>query len=131
MTANFDVESLFTSIPSQETVNQCVKNLFKDRIQVDNLLKDSFRELLTRTTSESLILFDQDFYKQRDGVALGSPLVPTLANASLCYHENIWLQNCPSEFKLVIYRSYIDDIFLLFRLKYHIEKFRNYLNPQH
>ena len=30
--------------------------------------------------SESLILFDQEFYKQHDGVATGSPLGPTLAN---------------------------------------------------
>ena len=32
--------------------------------------KDSFHELLTRTMSESLILFDQKFYKQHDGVAM-------------------------------------------------------------
>ena len=62
---------------------------------------------------------------------MGSPLGPTLANVFLCYHEKIWLQNCPSEFKPVIYRSYVDDTFLLFHSKYHIEKFRNHLNRQH
>ena len=62
---------------------------------------------------------------------MGSPLGPTLANVFLCYHEKIWLQYCPSEFKPVIYRRYVDDTFLLFRSKYHIEKFRNYLNRQH
>ena len=62
---------------------------------------------------------------------MGSSLGPTLANVFLCCHEKIWLQNCPSEFKLVIYRSYVDDTFLLFRLKHHIEKFSNYLNRQH
>ena len=129
--ASFDIESTFTNIPLQETSNLCVENLFKDRTLVDNLSEDSFRELLTRTMSESLILFGQEFYKQHDGVAMGSPLGPTLANVFLCYHEKIWLQNCPSEFKLVIYRKYDDDTFLLFRSKHHIEKFRNYLNCQH
>ena len=81
--------------------------------------------------SESLILFDQEFYKQHDGAVMGSPLGPTLANVVLCYHDQIWLQNCPSEFKLVICRSYVDDRFLLFCSKHHIEKFRNYLNRQH
>ena len=70
--ASFDIESLFTNIPLQETIDLCVENLFKDRTHVDNLSKDSFRELLTRTMSESLILFDQEFYKQHDGVAMGS-----------------------------------------------------------
>ena len=50
--ASFDIESLFTNIPLQETIDLCVENLFKDRIHVDNLSKDSFRELLTRTMSE-------------------------------------------------------------------------------
>ena len=129
--ASFDIESLFTNIPLQETIDLCVENLFKDRTRVDNLSKDSFRELLTRTIPESLILFDQEFYKQHDGVVMGSPLGPTLANVFVCYHEKIWLQNCPSEFKPVIYRRYIDDTFLLFRSKHHIEKFRNYLISQH
>ena len=56
--ASFDVESLFTNIPLQETIDLCVENLFQDRAHVDNLSKDSFRELLTRTMSELLILFD-------------------------------------------------------------------------
>ena len=113
--ASFDVKSLFTNIPLQETIDLCVENLFQDRTHVDNLSKDSFRELLT--ISESLILFDQQFYKPHDGVAMGSPLGPTLANVFLCYHEKIWLQNCPSEFKFVIYRRYVDDTFLLFSLE--------------
>ena len=131
VTASFDIESLFTNIPLQETIDLCVEKLFQDRTHVDNLSKDSFSELLTRTVSESLILFDQEFYKQHDEVAMGSPLGPTLANVFLCYHEKIWLQNCPSEFKPVIYRRYVDYTFLLFRSKHHIEKFQNYLNRQH
>ena len=81
--------------------------------------------------SESLVLFDREVYKQIDGVAMGSPLGPTLANIFLCFCEQIWLDNCPVEFKPVIYRRFVDDTFLLFRSKEHIEKFRLYLNCQH
>ena len=95
--ASFDIESLVINIPSQETTDLCVENLFQDMTHVDNLLKGSFREWVTRTMSESLILFNQQFYKQHDRVAIGSPLGPTLANGFLCYHEKIWLQNCLSE----------------------------------
>ena len=87
--ASFDIESLLTNIPLQETIDLCVENLFKDRTHVDHLSKDSFHELLTGTMSESLILFDQEFYKQHGGVTMGSPLGPTLANVFLCYHERI------------------------------------------
>ena len=49
----------------------------------------------------------------------------------MCYFENIWFKNCPSHFKPNVYRRFVDDTFLLFRSKDHVEKFRNYLNKQH
>ena len=61
---------------------------------------------------------------------MGSPLGLTLASVFLCYHEKIWLQNWPSQFKPVIYRRYVDDTFLLFRSKHHIEKFLYYLTQK-
>ena len=69
--ARFDIESLFINIPLQEIIDLCVENLFKDRTYVDDLSKDSFYEFLTGTMSESLILFNQEFYKQHDGIAIG------------------------------------------------------------
>ena len=98
---------------------------------VDNLSKDSFCELFTRIMSESLTLFGQELYKQRGRVAMGSPVGPTLTNAFLCYHEIIYLQICSSELKPVMYRRYIDDTFLLFCPKHHIEKLKKYLNRRH
>ena len=62
---------------------------------------------------------------------MGSPLGPTLANTFLCFHEQIWLDSCPVEFKLVIYRRFVNDTFLLSRSKEHVEKFHLYLNCQH
>ena len=73
-------------------------------------------------------IFDGKFYEQCDGVAMGSPLGPTLANVFMCHFENSWLENCPSHFKPIIYRRFVDDTLLLFRSKDHVEKFRNYLN---
>ena len=103
--ASFAIESLFNNIPLQETIDLCVDNLFQDRTHLDNLSKGSFCELLTRTMTESFVLFDQEFYKQHDEVAMGSPLGPTLVKVFLCCHEEIWFENCPSEFKPVIYKK--------------------------
>lgn len=62
---------------------------------------------------------------------MGNPLGSTLANAFLCYHEKLWLDNCPPEFKPKFYRRYIDDTFLLFDNEGHVNQFLNYLNKQH
>ena len=45
---------------------------------------------------------------------MGSPLGPTLVNAFLCFHEQIWLNECSDEFKPVDYRRYVDDVFVFF-----------------
>ena len=62
---------------------------------------------------------------------MGSALGPTLANVFMCHFETIWLENCPSHFKAIVYRRFVDDTFLLFRSKDHVEKFRNDINKQH
>ena len=129
--ASFDIESLFTNIPLQETIDLCVQKLFEDKNFIDGLSKDSFREMLTVTMTESFILFDNEYYEQHDGVAMGSPLGPTFANIFLCVHEILWLEKCPPEFRPVIYKRYVDDTFLLFQNINQIEKFKYYLNLQH
>ena len=87
--ASFDVESLFTNISLKETIDLCVDILFYDRTNIDGTTKDYFHDLLTICMSESLVLFDGEYYKQIDGVAIGSPLGPTFTNIFLCFYEQI------------------------------------------
>ena len=84
---SFDVELLFTNIPLQGTIDLCVDLLFNDKPNIDRFTKTDFHKLLTVTLSESLILFNNGYYKQIDGVAMGSPLGPTFANIFLSYYE--------------------------------------------
>ena len=62
---------------------------------------------------------------------MGSPLGPTHANAFLCHYEKEWLDNCPIHFKPMIYKRYVDDIFVLFSSKEHLQLFVDYMNKQH
>ena len=52
---------------------------------------------------------------------MDSPTGPTLANAFLCHHEKIWLNERPSQFKHVVYRHYVDYVFVLFKSKEHLK----------
>ena len=83
--ASLDTDSLFTNIPLDETINIIIEKLFSEDETVHNLNKDQFKCLLTLATKESYFLFDGELYQQVDGVAMGSPLGPTLANIFLCH----------------------------------------------
>ena len=50
-------------------------------------------------------MFNNKFYKQIDGVAMGSLLGPALANIFMCNFENKWLKDCPHSLKPVFYRT--------------------------
>ena len=57
---------------------------------------------------------DSQICKQIDGVTMVSPLGPSRSNVFSCFHEQIWLNNCPVDFKLVYFGRYVDDVFSLF-----------------
>ena len=79
-----------------------------------NINKNQFEKLLRAALSKNYFLFNGSIYQQTDGVAMGSPPGPSLANAFLAHYEQVWLDDCPVEFKPVYYKRYVDDIFVLF-----------------
>ena len=84
--------------------------------------------MLSLNTKEKVILFDEKYYSQIDGVTMGSPLGPTFANIFLCHHETTRLKSCPKAFKPVYYKRYVDDIFVLFEKPEQVSRFVNYMN---
>ena len=80
------LDSLFTNIPLNETIDICVELLYKDSDKVDGLSRDDFREILTIAVTKSFILFDRLYFKKIDGVAISSPLGPKLAYIFLGHH---------------------------------------------
>ena len=125
------VSSLFTNVPLDETIKICTNELFDSEMTVSGLNKKEMFEMLSLTLKESIILFDNKYYRQIDGVAMGSPLGPTLANIFLCSHESNWLKDCPKDFKHVYYERYVDDIFVLFNKPEHEQFFLEYVNKKH
>ena len=92
------------------------------------LTRDLFTQILDLSVSNSFFMFDNKMYMQVDGLGMGLPLGPTFANIFLSFYEKSWLERCPSEFKPVFYRRYVDDCFILFSSIDHIPKFLSYLN---
>ena len=76
--ASLGVESLFTNIPLEEIIKNCLKDLFSSDFCCGKLGRKDLYHLFKLATTESSFIFDNKLYKQIDGVAMGSPLGPTL-----------------------------------------------------
>ena len=126
---SFDVVSLFTNVPLEESINLAVDYIFRGSPNIKTNRND-LKKLFVFATSQTHFLFNGTYYDQVDGVAMGSPVAPVLANLFMGHHEKTWLESQNGS-SVVYYRRYVDDIFCLFNNDQDASLFFEYLNSQH
>ena len=70
----------------------------------------------------SHLIFNGQYYDQIDGVAMGSPLGPVLANIFMCHFEEKWVLN--NNARPSVWFRYVDETFTA-------TQFLHYLNNCH
>ena len=107
---SYDVSALFTNVPLEETIQILAnkafnQNWFNETYNL-NITQEDLVELLRVATKHQLFQFNGSLYEQTDGVAMGSPLGPLMANTFMCSME----EKLESEDKLPsFYKRYVDD----------------------
>ena len=126
---SLDVACLFTNVPLDETIDICAQTLYHndDDVDVPWLPESAFRRLMLMVTSGVEFSFGDVMYKQTDGVAMGLPLGPALANVFVGYCESRmdkvkWPQ---------LYVRFLDDSFTYFESRRDSEAFLTELNDVH
>ena len=108
----YDVTSHFTNIPLQETIDIAINLIFNYNANL-NITKREIKKLFLFATSQTHFLFNGKFYNQIDGVPMGSPLAPVLANIFMGFYESKWLNEYNLN-KPKFCLRYIDDILAAF-----------------
>ena len=105
-------EILYTNIPNEEGIQACyqawLKQETKDPQQPPAEILKQLLELLLKL---NVFEFNNEHYLQIFGPAMGSKLAPAYANVFMGQLEANILAN--SHLKPILYRRFIDDIFLL------------------
>jgi len=107
---SYNVSSLFTNVPVDETIESITERAFENdwfnREYDLNITKLDFMELLRIATKNQLFQFEGNLYEQVDGVVMGSPQGPLMANAFMCKIE----KQIETENKLpFFYKRFVDD----------------------
>ena len=112
MLASMDVESLFTNVPVNETIGIILENVYENpNMPPLQLSRDTLEKLLLACTTESPFRGpDGQLYRQKDGIAMGSPLGPLFANFYMGELEKRILKD--KNIAPHIYCRYVDDIFV-------------------
>ena len=113
MLASLDVESLFTNVPVEQTIDIILNNVYHhSTLPPPDIPPSVLKELLLIcTTKTPFSNVDGELYVQCEGVSMGSALGPTFAEFYMCHLENSVFDKYP-ELKPFIYVRYVDDCFL-------------------
>ena len=109
---SYDVASLFTNIPLQESIDISINLIFNHNPNV-SITRKELKFFLLFATSQTHFIFNSKFYNQIDGVAMGSPLAPVLANIFMGFYKSKWLNEYNLN-KPKFYLRYVDDIVAAF-----------------
>ena len=122
---SFDISSLFTNIPLGETIQISADSLYESNLIRLIMDKDVFIELMNIATTSVEFSFNNQIYKQIDGVAMGSPLGPVLTNIFVGYEEEkLFIDNNQP----LIYFRYVSDTFAMFEDEFNCNQFLKQLN---
>ena len=97
---SFDVKSLFTSIPLTETIDIILDRVYNRKEISTVLTKNEMKKLLTLCTKNVHFTLNTEINVQNDGVAMGSPLGPILANVFMVELENTLIPRLQQHIKI-------------------------------
>ena len=127
---SFDISALFTSIPvdqALEVINRLIIKHqtdleFKSKVGkawyevADHLNREDVMALLKIVLNNCVFSFQDQFYKQLHGAAMGSLCSPEVANIYMEYFENKALgPELPISFTINTWLRYVDDVLTIIK----------------
>ena len=125
---SYDVCSLFTNVPLAETIEICANALYDSELTPPPFPRAVFVELMQTANSSVEFSFNNIMHLQIDGVAMGSPLGPSLANIFVGYYEALLFKRVN---KPLMYYRYVDDTFTVFNDEDECNEFFSHLDSLH
>ena len=129
---SLDVVRPFTKVPTDEILVVVVV-VVRDKIAADPLLEersyipiDNLMEMLTFCEETTYFGIVSDIYQQEEGLAMGSPLSPVLANIYKEYFEEMALGS--TSIKPSMWLRYVDDTFILWPHKEDVQILLDHVN---
>ena len=101
---SFDVSSLYTNVPVMEAIDTCTDLLYNSDHNKPPVDRETFKALAQISSCNVLMLTHDGYRKQTDGLAMGSPPAPHLANGWMSKHDAKIQEGSK------IYSRYMDDV---------------------
>ena len=128
---SFDVNSLFTNIPIDFTINLLLNLVFDGKPKDGKFYgmnKQQLKKMLEWTTKKTVLQFNGSYYEQTNGVAMGTPIAPLLADICMNWVIN---KTSNSHVQPKVFFRYVDDCLAIFSNHEEIKQFYQEINNIH
>ena len=127
---SLDVVSLYTNIDTNEAIDTALHYTNKYEIHTFGLQTQDLYTLLHLILDNNVFLYENNYYRQTRGLAMGSRLSGTLAILAMDRFERMFVYK-EIEPRLSVYVRFVDDIGTTVRSSNEAQKILTYLNSQH
>ena len=112
---SFDVKSLFTNIPLNKTIDIILNKIYKQNKLKTAFKKRTLKKLLRDACTKTPFSINGELYRQIEGISMGSPLSPTLANIIMTALEDEIVRDLIDQNVIKFYTRYVDDTLVLIK----------------
>ncbi|KAJ4441797.1 hypothetical protein ANN_11655 [Periplaneta americana] len=109
---SLDIENLYTNIPLDETLKIISEKLRK--LNTEEKIINQLMQLLSVCTKQNYFRFDNKYFLQTRGVAMGDSLSGFLADVFLQSLEDKHIEKLAAKHNIISYNRYVDDTLLVF-----------------
>uniref|UniRef100_A0A8C5Q3U3 Reverse transcriptase domain-containing protein n=1 Tax=Leptobrachium leishanense TaxID=445787 RepID=A0A8C5Q3U3_9ANUR len=107
-----DVKSLYSIIPHERGC-EAVKYFLNKSGTILEEQSDFILKGIKLILENNFFNFNDTFYIQKEGTAMGTKFAPCFANLYMSYYEKSWREKWKEN--IVIYRRYIDDLLIIWK----------------
>jgi hypothetical protein len=120
---------MYKNIPRKEIIN-ITNNILENNIEIEVSTWKEIIHIMRTIIKQNYFQFDQQYYEQTEGLAMGAPISAILAEIFIQYMEHKYIYQILRTREIVAYYRYVDDILIIYdqhktNIEQTLEEFNN------
>jgi hypothetical protein len=104
---------MYTNIPKLEVIN-IIEHIMENCSEITQTDKEEIINILESLMEQNYFQFNQQYYKQTEGLAMGAPTSAILAEVYIQYIEHKKLYHILKKHQIPGCLRYVDDILIIY-----------------
>jgi hypothetical protein len=110
---SFDIKNMYTNIPRKDIIN-ITNNVLENNIQIEVSTQKEIIHIMRIIMKQNYYQFEQQYYEQTEGLAIGAPVSAILVDIFIQYMEHKHIYPILRTREIVAYYRYVDDILVTY-----------------